>query len=195
MGWNDARVSLVANGVDSSIDRAGALNVSIIRTTVPDVATVEVVPEKEVQLWLTQLGFELRERSSSVVVFQHADIEFFASLSGEYVYEIILTFRLDPGSRDRVAYWNRFVDRLNQHWGFKLRDARTLSRVEPAEFTRLLGETQSWQDFAAHYHWPALQSVAPELLEAQDTAADQEADQEVEMLSVLEQVLDYAEAA
>jgi hypothetical protein len=160
MGWNDARVTLVAPGwrvvsEDSCPPRRTAKGLPLRIRRIERVRTdSEAIRASEVIEWLQIRGFSLVEQSHSSLTLKQKDIEAFLAVDDSDMSEMIVTFQLTPDAPKRWVSWKEFVVSCSNGWDLSLYDPRQRVIVDSSEVFRLLSETEAWQDFAVHYQWP-----------------------------------------
>jgi len=155
MGWNDARIDLVAPdwriSCKEETTRAGQ-KISIldeIRESHPPTKRIE--PDLVFD-WLEEKGFVLEKPTEKT--FRQGEIEAFPIVKEGELASLNLTFQLSKNSPQQWLKWNGLIELLCKTWALAPYDYRGQVRADPKDGVKLLSRTQSWMEFSNNFHWP-----------------------------------------
>lgn len=150
MSWNEARIALVAEGVEAATEIAPFSEdakgeaVEVLSFSDGESRAGRDNDLQNLRAWLDGKGFTLVPASS--VEFRCKDIHVLVGHRDGLATRLIITFEIGLNARGRRVEWRQFVNELCSGWDLSLVDDLG-NIVDLTKFYELLEETFAWDCF------------------------------------------------
>lgn len=167
MGWNDIRVNLIPEDrqllaqLDPAARTASGQPLQVLSATKIPGVLASTCTASQICHYLEDQGFEVVQGGPHSLEASCKDVtvDIFVDDHDEFVFELLVTFRLSRHSPDRLVVWDQLIAQLASQFLFKLIDRSLQRLLSPTEFVHFLQTQPKWIDAETRYRWGEVQST------------------------------------
>jgi len=160
MGWNDARINLIAPGFAAVTegevvldDEGYVCSPAIVRYVRKQATPNECISISSLNNFLRPRGFVIGDCRERTTTLERGAVQVYCAYdTPEDVGFIQVQFTLNRSSNLRLDEWSKFIESLSQRWPLQI-EGRANNSMDASEIAQVLTSTHAWRDFASAYGW------------------------------------------